>query len=119
MQKIDINDILEDIFNKNSKKYKIRKYDNKIEIYNTEISILIYFLKYILDYNSKINIENIINNIEIDIGLYGSCQNEDDVIFWTNLKKCIIVFPEELEKNLDNREIQFITYIKEKEININ
>lgn len=99
MSEINVNDILSDIFvNKNTKKYNIRKYNNKTEIFNDKVSILIYYLNYYIYSNYNYNIENIINNIEIDIGLYGSCQNEDDIIFWSNLKNCIIVFPEELEK---------------------
>lgn len=115
MSEINVNDILSDIFvNKNTKKYNIRKYNNKTEIFNDKVSILIYYLNYYIYSNYNYNIENIINNIELDIGSYCYCDDKHDITFWFNLKKCIIIVPNEIIKDFDINETNFIIYKKKK-----
>lgn len=97
--------------------YEIIKYNTKTKIYNDKNSILIYYLK---DYMNDKNIDNAIINIEEDIGEYGICFDNEDIIFWNNLTKCIIVYNDDFKINADilkSKESELIIFVKENHFN--
>lgn len=111
------NNIFEYFFeNRENNKYQINKSDDNIKIYNDKISILIYYLKDYIINSDELDIEDAINNIKENIGSHAYCNNNKDIIFWSNLTKCIIVYPNNLEiylNTLKNKETDLIIYVKE------
>lgn len=103
--------------NEEKNNYNIKQTKNNIRIFNDKDSILLYYLD---DYiNNYKDIDNAINVIEEDIGSHGFCNNDEDIKFWTNLHKCIIIYSNKLEdyfKNLKNKENYLITFINENKI---
>lgn len=97
--------------------YEIIKYNTKTKIYNDKNSILIYYLK---DYMNDKNLDDAIINIEEDIGEYGICFDNEDIIFWNNLTKCIIVYNDDFKINTDilkSKESELIIFVKENHFN--
>lgn len=116
------NNTINKLFNnkcKNEEKnnYKIEKTKKNIKIFNNKDSILLYYLN---DYiNDSKDIDDAICIVEDDIGSYGICENKEDIEFWTNLNKCIIIYPNNLKdhfKYLKNNKNNLIMFINENNI---
>lgn len=97
--------------------YNIEQTKNNIKIFNNKESILLYYLD---DYvNNHQNVANSINIIEENIGSYGFCENREDIEFWLNLKKCIIIYSNDLNDYVEifkNKENSLIKFVNENNI---
>lgn len=118
---ININNLFK-LFNKSYKNkeinnYKIEKSNNNIRIFNNKESILLYHLD---DYvNIYQNVDNSINIIFNNIGSHGICENNEDIEFWLNLKKCIIIYSNDLKCQSEffkSKENSFIIFVDENKI---